>query len=218
MYLGTAISGTTWCVNIFSQLSNYLTFLNCSYIHNCNLNKNIKACIDNFELVLRVVIYMYLLILCTSTYKFALYFHNQIRCVNNEERNFVFGFAPKFNQICLHQKLALLICDFLYLCSVLAKMSPTLENVWTNQQLLLDKSYEERSNVQNLAKKVAEIELREDKHTREQCLIQLRQWIKKNPDIQNCILGKHVLLCYEQLIILPNRRFFPVALFTSEKV
>lgn len=38
--------------------------------------------------------------------------------------------------------------------------------------------------------KIAKDELREDKNTRDQALEQMRNWIKMNPRIQNCRLGK----------------------------
>jgi hypothetical protein len=37
--------------------------------------------------------------------------------------------------------------------------------------------------------RVADRELRENKSTREQMLEQLREWIRKNPDISNCRTG-----------------------------
>lgn len=39
-------------------------------------------------------------------------------------------------------------------------------------------------------RKMAKDELREDKNTRDQALEQMRNWIKMNPRIQNCRLGK----------------------------
>uniref|UniRef100_T1GSY0 CRAL-TRIO domain-containing protein n=1 Tax=Megaselia scalaris TaxID=36166 RepID=T1GSY0_MEGSC len=44
---------------------------------------------------------------------------------------------------------------------------------------------DENCNVSENLMKIAKKELREDKHTREQALQQLRNWINKNPDIEN---------------------------------
>lgn len=42
--------------------------------------------------------------------------------------------------------------------------------------------------------KIAKDELREDKNTRDQALEQMRNWIKMNPRIENCRLGKTIIL------------------------
>lgn len=44
---------------------------------------------------------------------------------------------------------------------------------------------EEINNLRIIAKK----ELREEAHTREQCLTLFREWIERNQDIENCITG-----------------------------
>jgi len=45
--------------------------------------------------------------------------------------------------------------------------------------------------------KIAKVELREDKNTRDQALEQMRNWIKMNPRIQNCRLGEVIIMrCY----------------------
>lgn len=46
----------------------------------------------------------------------------------------------------------------------------------------------------NETKILAKNELREDKNTRDQALEQMRSWIKLNPRIKNCRLGKEYLL------------------------
>jgi len=40
--------------------------------------------------------------------------------------------------------------------------------------------------------KMAKMELREDKNTRDQALEQMRNWIKMNPRIENCRLGEAI--------------------------
>lgn len=48
----------------------------------------------------------------------------------------------------------------------------------------------ELSKIQETIAQIAKKELREDKHTRDQCLKQFRDWILQNRDIENCITGK----------------------------
>lgn len=38
--------------------------------------------------------------------------------------------------------------------------------------------------------KITKEELREDQHTRETALASMREWIKQNPKIKNCRMGK----------------------------
>lgn len=50
--------------------------------------------------------------------------------------------------------------------------------------------YEKDSCLGSLVDKVATLELRESKHTKDESLRQLREWIKQNQDIENCITGR----------------------------
>lgn len=54
------------------------------------------------------------------------------------------------------------------------------------KQLMFNDHQEEFTNK---LMKIAGNELREDENTRKQCLEQLRDWIKKNQDIENCLTG-----------------------------
>lgn len=45
-------------------------------------------------------------------------------------------------------------------------------------------------DLQHFVEAVAAKELRETTNTREQCLLQLREWIKQNPDVENCLTGR----------------------------
>lgn len=69
-------------------------------------------------------------------------------------------------------------------------MDVMIENPWITTEQRLKQSYEEHSHLKNLAEKVAELELRENKHIKNESLRQLREWIKQNPDIENCITGR----------------------------
>lgn len=50
---------------------------------------------------------------------------------------------------------------------------------------------------------IASKELREEENVRRQCLDHLREWIKQNADIENCITGKfNILWCRLKIIVL----------------
>lgn len=56
------------------------------------------------------------------------------------------------------------------------------------------KEKEDNNNANNIGMlivKVAKHELREDADTRKESLQQFKEWINKNPDIKECILGRY---------------------------
>lgn len=66
-------------------------------------------------------------------------------------------------------------------------MEVMVQNPWIQSGSKL--SYDKDPCLKLLADKVAALELREDQHTKDECLWQLREWIKQNPDIKDCITG-----------------------------
>lgn len=69
-------------------------------------------------------------------------------------------------------------------------MDMMIENPWITPELPSKQSYQNDSYLEGLVDKVATLELRENKHTKEESLRQLREWIRQNPDIENCITGR----------------------------
>lgn len=69
-------------------------------------------------------------------------------------------------------------------------MDMMIENPWITPELPTKLSYKSDSYLKGLVEKVATLELRENKHTKEESLKQFREWIKQNPDIENCITGR----------------------------
>lgn len=70
-----------------------------------------------------------------------------------------------------------------------------IPNLWTgcnNNEIINNKilAQEQKTRIMKELFKIAERELRENETARKQCLEQLRNWVKQNPDIENCILGK----------------------------
>lgn len=61
---------------------------------------------------------------------------------------------------------------------------------WSTPPTMDNTISEKFSDLTEMAAFVAKTELREDKKTREQCLEQFKEWIRKNPDIQNCLTGR----------------------------
>lgn len=68
-------------------------------------------------------------------------------------------------------------------------MDVMIQAPWIAEEPLIKQPYEKHSDLLNLVENVAAKELRENKHTRDECLKQLKEWIKQNPDIENCITG-----------------------------
>ena len=64
------------------------------------------------------------------------------------------------------------------------------------------KTFQEKVNVSDSVLKVAKKELREDKTTREQSLEQMREWLKKNFDVENVRTDDSFLLRF-----LRNKKF-----------
>jgi hypothetical protein len=64
------------------------------------------------------------------------------------------------------------------------------------------KSKNEKVNISDSCLKVAKKELREDKMTREQALEQMRNWLKKNSDVENVRIDDSFLLRF-----LRNKKF-----------
>jgi hypothetical protein len=67
-----------------------------------------------------------------------------------------------------------------------------ISNPWRdNNNTLIDKKLIcKEQDISDKLAKVAKNELREDERTRQQCLQQFRDWIKKNQDIENCFMGE----------------------------
>lgn len=63
------------------------------------------------------------------------------------------------------------------------------QNPWITPEPLIKQPYQKDLHLESLAEKIAATELRENQHTREECLKQLKEWIKQNLDIENCITG-----------------------------
>lgn len=68
-------------------------------------------------------------------------------------------------------------------------MEIMIQNSWITLELPIKQINETNTCLKSFADKVAALELRENKHTKDECLRQLREWIKQNPDIKNCITG-----------------------------
>ncbi|XP_049818844.1 retinaldehyde-binding protein 1 [Aethina tumida] len=71
-----------------------------------------------------------------------------------------------------------------------------MSNPWSQNNNLQNKKLLNEKNsyiIQDLFK-IAAKELREDDTVRRQCLAQLREWIKQNPDIENCLTDENFLL------------------------
>lgn len=69
-----------------------------------------------------------------------------------------------------------------------------MSNPWSQNNNLQNKKLLNEKNsyiIQDLFK-IAAKELREDDTVRRQCLAQLREWIKQNPDIENCLTGNKI--------------------------
>lgn len=71
---------------------------------------------------------------------------------------------------------------------------------WTKNKDLDAKA--QKGEISELARKIAKLELREDKEIRDSCLKQLREWITKNYDIENVRLDDAFLLRF-----LRNKKF-----------
>lgn len=72
------------------------------------------------------------------------------------------------------------------------KMSSTsliISNPWSTPTAMDHTVSEKFSDLMEMAALVAKKELREDEQTRQQCLAQFKEWIRTNPDIQNCLTG-----------------------------
>ncbi|CAH1366631.1 retinaldehyde-binding protein 1 [Tenebrio molitor] len=71
-----------------------------------------------------------------------------------------------------------------------------ISNPWRdNNNTLIDKKLIcKEQDISDKLAKVAKNELREDERTRQQCLQQFRDWIKKNQDIENCFMDDNFLL------------------------
>lgn len=67
--------------------------------------------------------------------------------------------------------------------------NPEEENSNEKEQIKTD-----NKNPTHTLWQVAHQELRENKTTKQQCLLQFREWIVQNSDIENCILGKSLTL------------------------
>lgn len=65
-----------------------------------------------------------------------------------------------------------------------------LTNVWEDHNGNTTKKDKDTHISEKLAA-IASKELREEENVRRQCLDHLREWIKQNPDIENCITGKN---------------------------
>lgn len=85
-------------------------------------------------------------------------------------------------------------------------MDVMTQNPWITPQPLIKRSYEKDLHLESLAEKVAVSELRENQQTREECLKQLKEWIKQNHDIENCITGN----VNEKLIRNPDLALFVI--------
>ncbi|KYB28392.1 Retinaldehyde-binding protein 1-like Protein [Tribolium castaneum] len=72
-----------------------------------------------------------------------------------------------------------------------------MPNPWSDKNTaLVEKQlvYKDQEEFANQLMKIAGNELREDEKTRKQCLEQLREWIRKNQDIENCRTDDRFLL------------------------
>lgn len=70
-----------------------------------------------------------------------------------------------------------------------------ISNPWRNDDTLSKPEYDENEmGLSEMVQKVARKELREDKFTRDQCLEQMRDWLKKNEDVQDVRLDDVFLL------------------------
>lgn len=69
-------------------------------------------------------------------------------------------------------------------------MDVIIQSPWITPEPLAKQPCEKNPHLETLASEVAASELRENGHTREECLRQLREWIRQNPDIENCITGR----------------------------
>lgn len=68
-----------------------------------------------------------------------------------------------------------------------------LRNSWPENNNNVDIKNNKSKRKDSVFDRLAEIaarELREDETTRQQCLEQLQNWIRKNEDIENCIEGR----------------------------
>lgn len=78
-----------------------------------------------------------------------------------------------------------------------------VSNPWSSTtSLASDVKDDGLSELSDFVSKVARLELREDKHTREECLKQLREWISKNPDLENCITGSRFFKMFIRVLFL----------------
>lgn len=68
-------------------------------------------------------------------------------------------------------------------------MDMMIENPWIMPEGPSKPLDHKDSYLKGLVDKVATLELRENKHTKEESLRHLREWIQQNPDIENCITG-----------------------------
>lgn len=73
-----------------------------------------------------------------------------------------------------------------------------IPNLWTgcnnNNEIINNKilAQEQKTRIMKELYKIAERELRENENARKQCVEQLRNWIKQNVDIENCLLGRYI--------------------------
>lgn len=58
------------------------------------------------------------------------------------------------------------------------------------KQTLMDDNYKDNKENENIVEVIASRELRESPRIREQCLVQFREWIKQNNDMENCLTGQ----------------------------
>lgn len=69
-----------------------------------------------------------------------------------------------------------------------------IKQSWRNGKIENKDKSDKELELSDLAIKVARKELREDRSTREQCLEQLRNWLKKNEDVENVRTDDRFLL------------------------
>lgn len=62
-----------------------------------------------------------------------------------------------------------------------------LTNAWEDHNG--NTSKDKDTNISENLAAIASKELREEENVRKQCLAHIREWIKQNPDIENCITG-----------------------------
>lgn len=71
---------------------------------------------------------------------------------------------------------------------------PNLWSGYNNNKVINNKilAQEQKTRIMKELYKIAENEIRENDNARKQCLEHLKNWIRQNPDIENCNLGECV--------------------------